>query len=82
MDILLSSVEYSTFVQLMKLMRPVALHKLQMQEADAKGSSGGADVKSPAKASKEEGYGDDYHVAEAKREASFTGDSKSEKMNK
>lgn len=88
MDILLSSVEYNTFVQLMKLMRPVALHRLQVQEAESKqtGGSGAGDGKysggsSPAKASKE-GY-DDYDRADSKTDSDYPSDSKSsEKMSK
>ncbi|RYH12726.1 hypothetical protein EON65_37450 [archaeon] len=34
-DILLSSVEYETFIKLMRLMRPMAAHRIQ-EKADAK----------------------------------------------
>lgn len=88
MDILLSSVEYNTFVQLMKLMRPVALHRLQVQEAESKSSAvgGGGDGKhsgssSPSKASKEV-YNDDDR-ADAKDADDYASDSKgTDKMSK
>lgn len=43
-DVLLSSVEYETFVKLMKIMRPVAEHRRNQK-------SGGSDAKSEGKAS-------------------------------
>jgi len=39
--ILLSSVEYETFVKLMKIMRPVAEQRAKAETADAKETSGG-----------------------------------------
>jgi len=80
-DILLSSVEYDTFVKLMKIMRPVAAAKLASNAADeksgsgsdAKGSSSHNQHHSPSKLSKDvDDYGDSRadskfdDVAEAK----------------
>lgn len=53
-NILLSSVEYDTFVKLMRIMRPVAVARQRlMEKADAKGISseeeGGGKSVSPAK---------------------------------
>ena len=58
-DILLSSVEYETFVKLMRIMRPVAESRLSSMSDAKKSSSAGASESSEA------GYGDD--VADAKR---------------
>jgi hypothetical protein len=57
-DILLSSVEYETFVKLMKIMRPVAEMRASVAKSiaspKAEGKGGApASVQSPAKASKE-----------------------------
>lgn len=48
-DVLMSSVEYETFVKLMRLMRPVAAHRLA-ERADAKD---GSYTSSPAKVAKD-----------------------------
>ncbi len=59
-DILLSSVEYDTFVKLMRLMRPVAQQHLG--DSDSKNSFGDNSKKersSPAKAAKDESYAAD-----------------------
>jgi hypothetical protein len=59
-DILLSSVEYDTFVKLMKIMRPVAMNRLAMQQnalkADSKNVSedNGADNDNDGKGSGED----------------------------
>jgi hypothetical protein len=86
MDILLSSVEYNTFVSLMKLMRPVALHRLKQQEAEAKTSNGGREEgKSPSKSSAKDaddfdnGYND---RADSKYDDRNESDGKLEKMSK
>lgn len=50
-DILMSSVEYDTFVKLMRLMRPVAAHR-QATSADDKGVDE-KEFSSPSKAAKE-----------------------------
>ncbi len=52
MDILLSSVEYDTFVKLMRLMRPVAQQRLLATESEAKSAE--AKFESPSKASSKE----------------------------
>lgn len=58
-NILLSSVEYETFVKLMRIMRPVAELRASAAKAslspkaEGKGSAGGLSLSSPAKASKE-----------------------------
>eukprot|EP01040_Poterioochromonas_malhamensis_P021138 gene21138-25427_t len=51
MDILLSSVEYDTFVKLMRLMRPVAQQRLMAAESEAKSE---AKFDSPSKAAAKE----------------------------
>lgn len=51
-NILMSSVEYETFVKLMKIMRPVAIKRMSV-EADAK--EGAKLESSPSKSMKEEG---------------------------
>ena len=53
-QILLSSVEFDTFLKLMKIMRPIAISKLKaMQGADAKSTGpAGAGAKGCAKAAK------------------------------
>jgi hypothetical protein len=86
MDILLSSVEYGTFVSLMKLMRPVALHRLQVQEAEAKLVAGNnEDSKSPAKGvggSKDYDNGGDNYAADSKLNDDYYPDDKADKMSK
>jgi hypothetical protein len=65
-DILLSSVEYETFVKLMKIMRPVAEMRATAAKTiaspKAEGKGGAPSLASPAKASKE----DDGDRAESK----------------
>lgn len=89
MDILLSSVEYDTFVRLMRLMRPVARAKLAAEGADVKDSP--RNNLSPSKLSKQSR--DDYdetdrHVsnksysADAKFDDDYRQDAKSEKPSK
>jgi peptidoglycan hydrolase CwlO-like protein len=67
-DILLSSVEYETFVKLMKIMRPVAEMRASVAKSiaspKAEGKGAPASVQSPAKASKEVEV--DYDRAESK----------------
>jgi hypothetical protein len=93
MDILLSSVDYSTFVSLMKLMRPIALHRQQALEAEAKQSTGDGYNDSKTGSSKISGGGakvgydrvgdDDYDGADSKVSESHLGESKgAEKMSK
>lgn len=80
MDILLSSVEYDTFVKLMRLMRPVAQQRLMSTESDAK-STGDAKFDSPSKAAKEvaEGPGS---ISKAESKNDREEESKSEKGSK
>ena len=85
MDILLSSVEYNTFVQLMKLMRPVALHRLKSQEAESKNTDGNyPDGKIAVSPSAKSAKGEDVViVAEGKRtDEEYESDRKGEKMTK
>lgn len=85
MDILLSSVEYDTFVKLMRMMRPVAQQRIT-EAADAKGTAAeakGSERASPAKAAaKEEGgsYGSPAR-AEGKPTAYDDNEVKTEKVS-
>jgi len=92
-DILLSSVEYDTFVKLMKIMRPVAAAKAastasdekpMTSSSDAKGGGGGSsnhNNNSPSKAAKDI---DDYEIrADSKYDDhDHVADSKFEKSEK
>jgi hypothetical protein len=86
MDILLSSVEYNTFVSLMKLMRPVALHRLKQQEAEAKSGNGGREEgKSPSKSTAKDAGDYDHNYndrADSKYDDRDESDGKLEKMSK
>lgn len=73
MDILLSSVEYDTFVKLMRLMRPVAQQRLLASESEAKSSE--AKFDSPSKATAKE------VPAEGVDSPSRTAESKSDERN-
>lgn len=80
-DILMSSVEYDTFVKLMRLMRPVAAHRKSAESKDEKG----AEYSSPSKAAKESDSRDrfdgDFHKAEAKVSSNYDDDAKTEKSS-
>ncbi len=83
-DILMSSVEYDTFVKLMRLMRPVAAHR---KSAENKVGDEKGDYTSPSKAAKDSDArdrfeGESYHKAEAKTSANYDEDIKAEKMSK
>lgn len=83
-DILMSSVEYDTFVKLMRLMRPVAAQR--QAQADDKGVEDKA-LASPSKAAKEADErdrsrrDDDFSRADSKTNHEYE-DEKVEKMNK
>lgn len=77
-NILMSSVEYTTFIQLMRIMRPVAEQRLLMKSESKEVSKGGAGSKN-AKDTDDDGYDnlqslkiaegkddDDYVAASAK----------------
>lgn len=74
LDILLSSVEYETFVKLMRLMRPVAQQRLLMK-ADSKTVTTDGDNISPSKANSNNL--DDRKLSPAKNVASAGGSSDS-----
>ncbi len=83
-DILMSSVEYDTFVKLMRLMRPVAAHR---KSAEGKvGDEKGAEYSSPSKAAKDadsrDRFDGDYQKAEAKTSSNYDDDAKADKSSK
>ena len=82
-DILMSSVEYDTFVKLMRLMRPVAAHRMNAEDKGVEDK----EFTSPSKAAKDaddrhHGHHDeDFSRADSKTTHDFE-DDKPEKMNK
>lgn len=70
-NILMSSVEYTTFIQLMRIMRPVAEQRLLMKSESKEVSKGGASSKN-AKETDDDGYDlQNLKIAEGKESDNF-----------
>lgn len=78
LDILLSSVEYETFVKLMRLMRHVAVAKSALHADSKSDSKSTAEVHSPSKSAK----GDDDNLHAEEKPATNNSESKTEKGSK
>jgi uncharacterized lipoprotein YehR (DUF1307 family) len=83
-DILMSSVEYDTFVKLMRLMRPVAAHR---KSAESKVGDEKGEYSSPSKAAAKDSdsrdrFEGEYNAAEAKTTSNYDGDMKADKASK
>lgn len=81
MDILLSSVEYDTFVKLMRLMRPVAQQKILAAESDAK-TVGDVKFDSPSKSAAKDSSDNFESGVPSKAESKFTENDAEEKFEK